>query len=223
MSASIRSIPRRALITITAAFTFVLAASLVVGVTTLLANGEPHAARPASGRSQSTPPTSPAASTAGLIAVPPIVGEILLSEYADAVTQAHVVDYVHAVQMANVATYVDAVAAAEAETAREQAAAAARAAPRPQYSAPSTGGPTGACGGATNGADQFIHRESGGDPTILNGGSHASSPFNGSGLAFGCYQIMPGTWSGSCSDITTYDPASQAECASRLGLSAWNL
>src|SRR4029077_13439629 len=80
----------------------------------------------------------------------------------------------------------------------------------------------GACGGASNGADQYIHRESGGDPTIANGGGHAASPFD-AGRAWGCYQILPSTWASSCSDITTYDPASQARCASRLPDSAWAL
>lgn len=72
----------------------------------------------------------------------------------------------------------------------------------------------GGCGGATNGADQFIARESGGNPQV----------FNPSG-AYGCYQIMPGTWASSCSDLDSYgnaSPAVQAECASRLPLSAWN-
>jgi len=186
VSASIRSIPRRALITITAAFTFVLAASLVIGATALLANGEPHAARPASGRSQSTPPTSPAASTAGLTSVPPIVGEILLSEYDYAVTQAHVVDYVHAVQMANVATYVDAVAAAEAETAREQAAARAPAPVRastPTYASSSSG--LGDCGGSL--PPCYVKaRESGGSYSAQNPTSSAS----------GAWQFLDSTWNG---------------------------
>jgi len=78
-----------------------------------------------------------------------------------------------------------------------------------------TSGPTGACGGATNGADQFITRESGGNPAISNAG--------GSG-AYGCYQIMPATWASSCSDLGAEVGSSvaiQAECASRLPLSAW--
>jgi hypothetical protein len=73
----------------------------------------------------------------------------------------------------------------------------------------------GSCGGATNGADQFINRESGGDPNIYN--------TTGSG-AWGCYQIMPQTWSSSCSDLGAHgsaDPSAQAACASRLPLSAW--
>lgn len=82
----------------------------------------------------------------------------------------------------------------------------------PQVSADSTG----ACGGATNGADQFIMRESGGNPNA----------YNPSG-AWGCYQIMPGTWAGAgCDDLGSHgsaSPAAQAACASRLSLSAWNL
>lgn len=73
----------------------------------------------------------------------------------------------------------------------------------------------GTCGGATNGADAYIGRESGGNPDVWNTG--------GSG-AWGCYQIMPGTWAGSCSDLGAHgsaDAAAQAACASRLPLSAW--
>lgn len=79
----------------------------------------------------------------------------------------------------------------------------------------SSGGTGGACGGATNGADAFINRESKGNPTIYN--------TQGSG-AWGCYQIMPGTWASSCSDLGQHGSASasvQAACASRLPLSAW--
>jgi hypothetical protein len=76
------------------------------------------------------------------------------------------------------------------------------------------GGSTGACGGATNGADQYIGRESGGDPGAVNQGSGA----------YGCYQIMPGTWGASCSDLGPQSGSSastQAQCASRLPSSAW--
>jgi hypothetical protein len=76
--------------------------------------------------------------------------------------------------------------------------------------------PTGACGGATNGADRYIGRESGGNPGIYNS--------EGSG-AWGCYQIEPGTWEGAgCDAFGSYGSANaqeQAECASRLPLSAW--
>jgi hypothetical protein len=84
--------------------------------------------------------------------------------------------------------------------------------PHPASSAPAVGG---ACGGATNGADAFIGRESGGNPAVFNTG--------GSG-AYGCYQIMPGTWASSCSNLGPEigsSPATQAACASRLPLSAW--
>ena len=72
----------------------------------------------------------------------------------------------------------------------------------------------GACGGATNGADRFIGAESGGDPNARN-----------SSGAWGCYQIMPGTWSSSCSDLGQHGSAStdaQAQCASRLPSSSWS-
>src|SRR5262245_53395525 len=71
----------------------------------------------------------------------------------------------------------------------------------------------GACGGATNGADRFIGRESGGNPNARNASG-----------AWGCYQIMPGTWASSCSDLGQHGSAStqaQAACASRLPSSSW--
>jgi len=122
----------------------------------------------------------------------------------------------------NIVNYVNAMiaeqqaeAARAAEVARvQQQQVAQQPAPRVQPSAP-TGGAPGACGGATNGADQFIHRESGGNPNISNSG--------GSG-AYGCYQIMPATWASSCRDLGPEigsSPATQAQCASRLPLSAW--
>ena len=112
--------------------------------------------------------------------------------------------------------FLQAAAAAEAE----QAAAAANA-KKPKPAAPtgrggSSGGGSsvgGACGGATNGADAYIGRESGGNPNARNASG-----------AWGCYQIMPGTWSSSCSDLGQYGSAStsaQAACASRLPSSAW--
>jgi len=76
------------------------------------------------------------------------------------------------------------------------------------------GSSTGACGGATNGADQYIARESGGDPGAVNSGSGA----------YGCYQIMPSTWAANCSDLGGQSGSSastQAQCASRLPPSAW--
>lgn len=72
---------------------------------------------------------------------------------------------------------------------------------------------SGACGGATNGADRFIGAESGGNPNARNASG-----------AWGCYQIMPGTWSSSCSDLGAHGSASteaQAACASRLPSSSW--
>ena len=72
----------------------------------------------------------------------------------------------------------------------------------------------GACGGASNGADAYIGRESGGNPNARNPSG-----------AWGCYQIMPGTWSSSCSDLGAHGSAStsaQAQCASRLPSSSWS-
>jgi hypothetical protein len=71
----------------------------------------------------------------------------------------------------------------------------------------------GACGGAANGADRFIGAESGGNPNARNASG-----------AWGCYQIMPGTWASSCSDLGQHGSAStqaQAACASRLPSSSW--
>lgn len=85
----------------------------------------------------------------------------------------------------------------------------AQAAPAPAPSA-NVGG---SCGGATNGADRFIGAESGGNPNARN-----------SSGAWGCYQIMPRTWSSSCSDLGSHGSAGtseQAQCASRLPSSSW--
>jgi soluble lytic murein transglycosylase-like protein len=104
--------------------------------------------------------------------------------------------------------------AAEAEKA---AAAADASKPKPVARTGRGGGGSsvgGACGGATNGADSYIGRESGGDPNARNASG-----------AWGCYQIMPGTWSSSCSDLGQHGSASteaQAACASRLPSSAWS-
>jgi soluble lytic murein transglycosylase-like protein len=113
--------------------------------------------------------------------------------------------------------FFQAVAAAEAERAAEAAAAAANA--KKKAAAPTGrgggggGSVGGACGGATNGADRFIGAESGGNPNARN-----------SSGAWGCYQIMPGTWRSSCSDLGQHGSAgtdAQAQCASRLPSSSW--
>lgn len=108
-------------------------------------------------------------------------------------------------------------AARQAELARQQAIAAQQ---RQVRSTPvqSTGGSTGSCGGATNGADQYIGRESGGHPDAANPSG-----------AYGCYQIMPEVWyappeKGGCADLGSEvgaSPETQAQCASRLPLCAW--
>jgi soluble lytic murein transglycosylase-like protein len=112
--------------------------------------------------------------------------------------------------------FFQAAAAAEAEQAA-QAAAAANA--KKKSVAPTGrgggGGSSvgGACGGASNGADRFIGAESGGNPNARN-----------SSGAWGCYQIMPGTWRSSCSDLGQHGSAgtdAQAQCASRLPSSSW--
>ena len=112
--------------------------------------------------------------------------------------------------------FLQAVAEAEAlEAQRAQAQAQARQAPaRTGRGGGSSGGSVGgACGGATNGADRFIGAESGGNPNARNPSG-----------AWGCYQIMPGTWQSSCSDLGQHGSAStdaQAQCASRLPSSSW--
>ena len=123
--------------------------------------------------------------------------------------------WVEAFQAHETELFLQAAAAAEAEHA-----AAAANARKPKPAAPtgrggSSGGSSvgGACGGATNGADAYIGRESGGNPNARN-----------SSGAWGCYQIMPGTWSSSCSDLGQHGSASteaQAQCASRLPSSSW--
>ncbi len=116
--------------------------------------------------------------------------------------------------------FYQAVAAAEAERAAEAAAAAnakkKAVAPTGRGGGGGGGGGSvgGACGGATNGADRFIGAESGGNPNARN-----------SSGAWGCYQIMPGTWRSSCSDLGQHGSAgtdAQAQCASRLPSSSWS-
>ncbi len=136
---------------------------------------------------------------------------------------AHSPDYLAAAADVNAATaaYLDALEAdrlkREADEAEAQAQARANMAPAPP-AGPSGNRPSsaaGPCGGATNGADAYIWRESRGDPGVYNTG--------GSG-AYGCYQIMPATWAASCSDLGPLEgssPQAQAACASRLPLSAW--
>jgi soluble lytic murein transglycosylase-like protein len=114
--------------------------------------------------------------------------------------------------------FYQAAAAAEAEQAAQAAAAAnaKKKAAAPTGRGGGGGGGSsvgGACGGATNGADRFIGAESGGNPNARN-----------SSGAWGCYQIMPGTWRSSCSDLGAHGSAStdaQAQCASRLPSSSW--
>lgn len=68
----------------------------------------------------------------------------------------------------------------------------------------------------------IVTRESRGDPTIVNGGSHAPSPYLSGGRSWGCFQFMPGTWNGSCSDLG-FDIAGQIECARRVSNNGTNL
>lgn len=136
--------------------------------------------------------------------------------YAETMKYQAIVDYVQARAVAEYVTAVEAAKAAEraayqAELARRRATY--RPAPRTparQAPSPSSGG---SCGGATNGADAYIQRESGGSPTVANPSG-----------AYGCYQIMPSTWASSCSDLggeIGSAPSTQAACASRLPLNAW--
>jgi soluble lytic murein transglycosylase-like protein len=125
--------------------------------------------------------------------------------------------WVEAFQAHQAELFYQAAAAAEAERAAEAAAAAnaKKKAVAPTGRGGGGGGSVGgACGGATNGADRFIGAESGGNPNARN-----------SSGAWGCYQIMPGTWSSSCSDLGQHGSAStdaQAQCASRLPSSSWS-
>lgn len=186
----------------------------------LLLAGFPHAAQPAAAASDTHHHhadhqlVGAVASGDGLPDTPLEIGEL---------EAARVQRYVHDVQVDEVARYL--VAVAEAEHAAEQA----RLAAQPTVRIPDSGfrnpestpsaGAGGACGGATNGADQYIGRET-------RGSADPANQYNlqGSG-AWGCYQLMPEHFApgGTCSDFV-YGQASaaqQAECASRLPLSAW--
>jgi len=141
----------------------------------------------------------------------PVDGAVIAASQA-----ADVKRWVEGFQAHEAELFFQAVAANEAEQAA-QAAAAANAKKKP--AAPTGRGGSsgssvgGACGGASNGADAYIGRESGGNPNARNASG-----------AWGCYQIMPGTWASSCSDLGQHGSAStqaQAQCASRLPSSAW--
>jgi hypothetical protein len=130
--------------------------------------------------------------------------------------------WTEAFQAHQVEVFNQAAAAAAAEAERAAAAAAAANAKKKAVAPTGRGGGGGgggggsvggACGGATNGADRFIGAESGGNPNARN-----------SSGAWGCYQIMPGTWRSSCSDLGQHGSAgtdAQAQCASRLPSSSW--
>jgi hypothetical protein len=97
-------------------------------------------------------------------------------------------------------------AAYQAELARQQAAA--RAAAQTYVRQPPSGG---GGGGDCYGSDvpsYIVNRESGGSSTARNPSG-----------AYGCFQIMPGTWGGTCSDLGSLNgssAAAQTECANRL-------
>jgi hypothetical protein len=117
----------------------------------------------------------------------------------------------------NNAVWANAVAENEAIAAQQAADAAAwaaahRPAPHQNPTAAPRATSTGACGGA-GANDQFIGRESGGNPNAQNPSG-----------AYGCYQILPSTWAGSCSDLGAEigsSASTQAQCASRLSSSNW--
>jgi soluble lytic murein transglycosylase-like protein len=127
--------------------------------------------------------------------------------------------WIDGAQRRQLEVFYEGILAADAEKAAAEQAAAAKAS-KPTVARTGRGGGGGggsavggACGGATNGADRFIGAESGGNPNARN-----------SSGAWGCYQIMPGTWRSSCSDLGAHGSASteaQAACASRLPSSSW--
>jgi soluble lytic murein transglycosylase-like protein len=122
--------------------------------------------------------------------------------------------WIEGAQRRQLEVFFEGILAAEAEKAAE-AANASKAKPVAPTGRGGGGGGSvgGACGGASNGADRFIGEESGGNPNARNASG-----------AWGCYQIMPGTWASSCSDLGAHGSAStqaQAACASRLPSSSW--
>jgi hypothetical protein len=139
----------------------------------------------------------------------------LVSEYVQYIdTQQKVGSYL--VEVAREQAEAEARARAEAEERARQVKPAP--APAPRYSTPPTNSGGGGCGGATNGADQYIGRETKGSSDPVN-----QANLQGSG-AWGCYQITPSTWAASCGDLGSEIGSSgstQAACASRLPISAW--
>lgn len=178
-----------------AVVTFICVLILCVGVALATTGG---------GSSRPAPEVAARATIPTTTTIDPVAASQLTGDLT-AIAREQVADYIAAVERDELAAFVASIPP-----------------PAPSFVAPEPVSPQvtssvgGACGGATNGADQFIARESGGDPNALNPSG-----------AYGCYQIMPGTWAGAgCDDLGAYgsaSPAAQAACASRLSLSAWNL
>ena len=160
-----------------------------------------------SGGGDASRPGKPPSVFAGPSPSAQLVRAITVADYAHGLEVQRVADYLVAVQRDEVAAFLASLPSPSAAVELDLP-------PAPAAEATHTIGASGACGGATNGADQFIQRESGGDPNA----------YNPSG-AWGCYQIMPGTWAGAgCDQFGAYGSASasaQAQCASRLPMSAW--
>jgi hypothetical protein len=139
----------------------------------------------------------------------PVEGALLSASQAVDVER-----WIEAAKAHQLKLFYEGVIAAEAE----KAAAFIKAKPKPVARTGSAGGGGGAtvggaCGGAANGYDRHIGPESGGNPNA-----------RGAGGAWGCYQIIPSTWSANCSDLGQHGSAStdaQAACASRLPPSSW--
>jgi hypothetical protein len=139
-------------------------------------------------------------------APPGVIGELIMSaiiNYIHAVDMANVATYVAAVQQANVVTYVNAVAEAEAQ-AYQASRAVQEARPQQQVAAVPDVGGGGSCYGGPI-PDYIVDRESGGNPNALNPSG-----------AFGCFQIMPEWWSGSCSGFDKYSIEGQKQCAALI-------